>query len=109
MGKAPEFGNYASMQKPQPQANTNKGSPICELSHYTICIFPYYYNLQFANYLIPSFAHSLICSFANFQSIPFSPFFSRYSLVLMKWLHPKNPLNAEKGDGWAAINTRCLF
>ena len=31
------------------------------------------------------------------------------SFVLLKCLHPKKPLSALKGDGWAAFNTKCLL
>ena len=60
-----------------------------------------------------SFKMSLICRLYNIiislaQSMVFSPIFAKYSLVLLKCLHPKNPLYAEKGDGCATVNTKCF-
>ena len=51
------------------------------------------------------------CSFLIFsicQSMGASPFFSRNSLVWLKCLHPKNPLDADSGLGCAAVSTSCF-
>ena len=42
------------------------------------------------------------------QSIGTRPLLSRKALALEKCLQPRNPLCAEKGDGWAAFRTRCF-
>ncbi len=44
----------------------------------------------------------------NAQSIGARPLLSRKALALEKCLQPRNPLCAEKGEGWAALSTRCL-
>ena len=37
------------------------------------------------------------------------PCASRYAFVFEKCLHPKNPLNAERGEGWGDCKIRCLL
>jgi hypothetical protein len=43
------------------------------------------------------------------QSMGARPSFTSRSLVFEKCLHPKKPLSAEKGEGWAAFRTWCLL
>src|ERR1700753_221008 len=42
------------------------------------------------------------------QSMGSMPLLTRKALVFEKCLQPKKPLSAEKGEGWAALRTRCL-
>ncbi len=49
-----------------------------------------------------------IYTFSICQSIGSNPFSLRKSLVLLKCLHPKNPLYADSGLGCGAFSIRCL-
>ena len=54
-------------------------------------------------------SHYLFYHFINHHRISSSPCALRYSLVLLKCLFPKKPLYAERGEGCADVNTRCLL
>ena len=88
------------------QHSNNLGDQCCH--HKKRCIF---YKC-----IIVLFTHSIYIPLnlfpgRNVLDLPVnggSPFFSRNSFVLLKWPHPKKPLDADRGLGWGAVKTSCF-